>query len=952
MTITPDIKNSTLDGITDFQFRDIFEFEEVQRLLDLFSLVSGVSSVLTYPDGTLITTPGNFCGLCKNIVSETENGQLFCVRNFATVVKENQSAPKIHICESSGFMVAGECIYVDGKHLANWIIGRKWNGDLNENPVIQNEDNAGENSKASHNGWKEIPLTSTGNFHKIVKHLSAFANDLSKKGLKKALMKKQIPGMDLFIRLLHESEKKYLSVIENVQEVFFQTDLEGNILDLSSSLTLFCEFNLAELIGSSVFDLYYDHRDREILIDNLKKNGQIRDYELRLKTKTNKIKHVSINAHLTLDEAGNPNCIDGAIRDITERKRAEDELLENKIKYEELFDNSPDAIIIYQNGIIVRVNNETLLLFGATSKEELVGKPVLGFVHSDYHSIVTERMEIIISQRIALPVIEEKFIRLDGSELNVEVNTMPITIDSEPAGQLIIHNITKRKKSEKAFLILEKAIHNSGEAIFLTDKEGVFTFINPAFTKLYGFSSEEIVGKSTPRIIKSGISGGPVYEYFWQTLLNGEEVRSSMINKKKDGKLIDIDSSATPIIDDEKKIIGFLGIQRDISERKRVEQELVIAKEKAEESNHLKTAFLNNISHEIRTPFNGILGFLSILLEDDLSDNERKEYVNIINSSSFRLMDTINNLVEISQIQAGQIDFSQSDVSIKIMSYALYDCFKERAESKGLGFTINYNLFNDDEAIFTDLIKLNTVLNNVLDNAIKFTDQGAIELCISKTDDYLQFSVKDTGVGIPEDKKSTIFELFIQAKGSNNRLFEGLGLGLCIAKAYVDMLGGKLWAESEVGKGSVFYVEIPFENKMKTLEASQYDVSTMTAESQRKDLKILIAEDDGNSLELIEYYVRRISKEILIARNGIQAVEIFRQNPDIDLILMDIRMPGMDGCEATRQIRLLNPNVVIIAQTAYAIKKDKEDAIAAGCNDYILKPLFSKNLNALLEKYF
>jgi PAS domain S-box-containing protein len=741
-------------------------------------------------------------------------------------------------------------------------------------------------------------------------------------------------------------------IIENLQEVFYHSDLEGNILDLSPSFKLFLDFDRDELIGSSVYNLYHNYEDRAVLIDNLKKNGQIRNYELRLKSKTNKIKHVSISAHTVLDEAGEPNYISGTIRDITERKLAEAALLENKIKYELLVTNSPDAIIIYQNGIIVFVNNESLLLFAATCKEELIGKPVLGFVHPNYQALVIERMKSLASHRSTLPVLEEKFIRLDGSEIDVEVNAMPITMDSEPAVQLIIHNITDRKKSEKALLILAKAIHNSGEAIFLTDRNGVFTFINPAFTKLYGFSSEEIVGKKTPRIIKSEISDASVYEYFWQTLLKGEEVRGEMINKGKDGMLIDIDGSATPIIDDEKKIIGFLGIQRDISQRKRAEQELVLAKEKAEESNRLKTAFLNNISHEIRTPFNGILGFLSILLENDLTDNERVEYVKIINSSSFRLMDTINNLVEISKIQVGQIELSLSDTIIKNMSYDLYDSFKGKTESKGLGFTINYKLSNEDEVIFTDLIKLNAVLTNVLDNAIKFTDQGAIEFDICKIDDYLLFSVKDTGVGIPENKRATIFELFIHAEGTNHRLFEGLGLGLCIAKSYVDMFGGKIWADSEVGKGSIFYVSIPFENTRKTLDVTQYNLSTKTTENQRKGLKILIAEDDKNSLELIEYYVRRISKEILIARNGAQAVEIFRQNPDIDLILMDIRMPKMDGCEATRQIRLLNPKVIIIAQTAYSIKKDQEDAIAAGCNDYILKPLFSKNLKTLLEKYF
>ncbi|MEI6823168.1 MAG: response regulator [Bacteroidota bacterium] len=242
-------------------------------------------------------------------------------------------------------------------------------------------------------------------------------------------------------------------------------------------------------------------------------------------------------------------------------------------------------------------------------------------------------------------------------------------------------------------------------------------------------------------------------------------------------------------------------------------KELVIAKEKAEESDRLKTAFLNNISHEIRTPFNGIIGLLSMLIEDAISKEEKEEYVNMINYSADRLMNTINDIVEISQIQAEKIELSISKVNIDYLINVLIDKFKTPTENKQLDLIIKNNLPSNIENINTDKLKLISILSYIIDNAIKFTNAGNIELGIDYNSDFLMFFVKDTGVGINKNDYTKIFERFMQVDVSNTRLYEGSGLGLSIAKTYTEILGGKIWVESEINKGSIFYISIPIISK-------------------------------------------------------------------------------------------------------------------------------------------
>jgi CheY-like chemotaxis protein len=376
------------------------------------------------------------------------------------------------------------------------------------------------------------------------------------------------------------------------------------------------------------------------------------------------------------------------------------------------------------------------------------------------------------------------------------------------------------------------------------------------------------------------------------------------------------------------------------------------SKEHAEESDRLKSAFLSNMSHEIRTPMNGILGFAELLKANDLTGEQQQEYIRIIKKSGNRLLSIINDIIDISKIESEQMKVTLTVTNLNEQIKYLYAFFMPEATFKNIKIFVKNPLPVTEAIIITDKEKIYAILTNLINNAIKFTNEGFIEFGYEKKDRHLEFFVKDTGTGIRQEHKKFIFERFRQGSESINRNYEGAGLGLSISKAYVEMLGGKIWVESELGKGSTFYFTIPYgdETESKTLIA---DIVPVILEEQRiNDLKIIIAEDDEASEMFITKAIGKFGKVILKVKTGIDAVEACRNNPDINLILMDIKMPEMDGYEATRQIRKFNKDVIIIAQTAYALIGDKQIALEAGCNDYISKPIDVKLLTRLIEKFF
>lgn len=389
--------------------------------------------------------------------------------------------------------------------------------------------------------------------------------------------------------------------------------------------------------------------------------------------------------------------------------------------------------------------------------------------------------------------------------------------------------------------------------------------------------------------------------------------------------------------------------------RDEAERNLVKAKIKAEESDHLKSAFLANMSHEIRTPMNAILGFTELLTMPDsaITNEEKQSYIKLIHNSGNNLLHLIDDIIDVSKIEAGQLKIIQKECDINKVLIEIFESYKEIKKQKGKD-NIDLNLDmpdeNKDVVTITDPLRLNQIISNLLDNAFKFTDDGFITFGyeIQKPNTFL-FFVKDSGVGMDENKKEYVFERFRKIEDNKTKLYRGAGLGLAICKSLIELLGGKIWVESIQGTGSTFYFTLPH-NKVKKSK-KKTDPSKNIESYQWYNKTILIAEDEPTNFYYIEEVLKKTGAKLLRATNGKEAIEMFKQHNETDLIIMDIKMPEMDGYEATKYIRKINKNIPVISQSAYAMPGDIEKGLLLGMNDYLTKPVKPKKLLSVLNKY-
>jgi len=424
----------------------------------------------------------------------------------------------------------------------------------------------------------------------------------------------------------------------------------------------------------------------------------------------------------------------------------------------------------------------------------------------------------------------------------------------------------------------------------------------------------------------------------------GASMNTEFRYKCKDGNFKWIEFTGSNMLHDP-DINGLLGNYKEITERKNHEQELIRAKDHAEESDRLKSAFLANMSHEIRTPMNGILGFAELLKSSDISSDKQQEFLDIIAISGERMLNIINDLVNISKIEAGQMELSYSKTDLIEQLNFLFILFEQEAEMKGLKLNLQLPSNESKILINTDKEKIYAILTNLIKNAIKFTQKGNIDFGYELKSDVIEFHVKDTGIGIPDNKQIAVFDRFVQVDSSKSSGFEGSGLGLSITKAYVEMLGGQIWLNSEEGKGSKFIFSIPYVPFQETKNSEVFSFDKSLKSNISNNSKILIVEDDDVSLNYLESVLKQYNLEVLIARNGMEAVETFQNNEEIILIFMDIKMPVMDGHTAAKKIKDLNPDIPIVAQTAFALKAERKKFNSV-FDDYLTKPL---NLNRVLE---
>ncbi len=518
---------------------------------------------------------------------------------------------------------------------------------------------------------------------------------------------------------------------------------------------------------------------------------------------------------------------------------------------------------------------------------------------------------------------------------------------------LAVRSVLKLKEEKQLVAMAEEkarrlltAIEQTSAQIIVTNENGIIEYVNSRFTEITGHKSEDIIGTKanflSPDDSNLGINSRATEE-----LRNGLVFRGEAISKKKDGTDFWELISITPIKNAENKITSFVTVKEDITNRKMIEQELINALDKAERSDKLKDAFLQNLSHEIRTPLNAIVGFSDLLQSKESSSTETiNNYTSIIKNSSHQLLAIVSDVLTISSIQTGQETVINNLVDIDTLFDNLCEVYKPLAHIKKIEIVFKKSGMDEKLRVITDETKLNQILSILLDNAIKYTHEGSVVLQYSIQDNSIIFSVKDTGIGIAKEAQGYIFERFRQADTSIHTNYGGTGLGLSISASFVKMLKGEIWVDSAPGKGSTFYFSIPYLVKeIKDSDAKPGHIGLI-----KKNLTVLIAEDEYYNYLVLEEYLKEQNVTILHANNGLEAIKMCQADPSIDLVLMDIKMPVMDGVLAFKEIRKIRPNLPIIAQTAYALEKEKGQFLEMGFNNYIAKPLVKDALLNIINK--
>lgn len=682
------------------------------------------------------------------------------------------------------------------------------------------------------------------------------------------------------------------------------------------------------------------------------------DFECRMKHKAGHWVWVHDRGQvITWTEDGKPLMMFGTHTDITERKQAEQLLKESELKYRELIENSPDAIGIYVDGKIALVNHAGIDLMAAASADELIGKHVLDFVHSDFVNIAMERMGKSIETGTVAPLFEEKFIRLDGTIVDVEVKAMPIRFENQPAMQLVARDITKRKQTEEELKNSELNFrelfesNTDGIAIFSTSTEGTPSNIldmNENAARMVGYTKNEMK-LLAPYHFEKDISPVKLEKRMHELLTNGCSNFETIL-KHKDGHELDVEIKIMPV--NYYNQPALMNIVRDITDRKNNEIQLrqyaiELSKQIAE-----KDKFFSIIAHDLRGPFNGFLELTEFMAEgsNTLSMDDVHKIAAVMKKSAANLFRLLGNLLDWSRLQRGITQFYPIPIALSAKIHDIIALAKEAAAKKSIDVSI---LIPSDLVVFADENMLEAILRNLAGNAVKYTDKGG---CVTVSATYLsgnsvEFAVKDTGIGMSKNTLDNLFNINVNTNlnGTAGELSTGLGLMIC--KDFIERHNGNLRIESEPGKGSTFYFSLPGQSEVENIATASRFIPTEKQPDESRKINILIAEDEETSDLLMSMSFTKISNEIFHAKTGVEAVDIIRRHPSIDLIMMDIQMPEMDGYEATRRIRQFNKDVVIIAQTAYTYSNERAMSLEAGCDDYISKPVNQMELMELIRKH-
>jgi PAS domain S-box-containing protein len=509
--------------------------------------------------------------------------------------------------------------------------------------------------------------------------------------------------------------------------------------------------------------------------------------------------------------------------------------------------------------------------------------------------------------------------------------------------------LKEHSESDKFFKML---IQSADDGISFYDRDWNLKFANSAFYSLIGFDRESYHSIDPDSFVHPD---DKAYQANRAKALNDKGFFECELRlRHKDGHYVSLSSRSVAVMDDNGEILGALTISRDITKLKQAHEELIKANVEVETSNRLKSSFLANISHEIRTPLNSVVGFSNLLLANNLTREAKEEYIEHINHNSEKLLQIIGDIIDLSRLESSQIEITYEEASVNAIVNEIIEEARQviKRNEKPIILNIKNQFEENADLIFTDRIWLKRVLSHLMDNAVKFTLDGSIEFSYYRENENLVFKIRDTGIGIKKENLGRIFEEFRQEIDGHHRPFEGLGIGLTLAKEVIERMGGRIYVESEKGIGSEFSFSIPYrpagttKTKMKSILKNQ-PLNQINWSSK----KCLIVDDNKDVLIYLSRILADTGVFIITASSGFEAIELIKNTPDIDVVLLDMQMPGMNGIEAAKGIRKIRKGLPVIAQTAFIFEDDKDIILEAGCDACLIKPIRKEHLLTVMASF-
>lgn len=790
-------------------------------------------------------------------------------------------------------------------------------------------------------------------------------------------------------RELRESEAKLRMALTVSNQAIFEVDIVNLKFITSPEWAHRLGYNIDEFAKLKVTDcLHPDDLENVLKAFRECASGQKDVFKTEWRQRTKNKQWIWTNGRAAVVEKtidGKPLRMLGTVMDVTDHRQAEEALRESEEKYRYMFFNNPQPMWIYhlETLAFLEINNAAIHHYGYT-REEFLSMTISDIRPKEDIDALLKDIEL--TRNSYNQAGEWCHLKKNGEIINVEIVSHTITFKGSKARHVMLNDITERKRAENALHLSEERLQLTLEVsqigIWNWNIKSDTWYASPIYYTMLGYDPELYSSARNIWIERIHPEDRDAISDKVNRVLNQEssEYRYEVRMKHADGsyRWLSVIGHATEWAENNKPI-RFVGVRIDITDRKQAEitllkknnkieiqneeylqineelirsnDELNIAKERAEESDRLKTAFLQNMSHEIRTPMNAIMGFSELLIDQYNNRPKLEKYSKIINQRCNDLLEIINDILDIAKIESGQLPVNMEECNLSLLFNELTLFFREHKNSIGkeqIKFGFKSTFGSADFVFLTDKIKLKQIFINLIGNAFKFTEKGRIESgCKIDKNQTLLFYVSDTGLGIPSNKQEVIFERFTQLNEGNGRVFGGTGLGLSIVKGLVSLLGGKIWLESEPGIGTTFYFSLPYKPSLPSYQSPSLAEESETTYFSGKT--ILIVEDDEYNAEYLKEVLADSGFSILCVEYGNKAVQI-ALTQTVDIILMDIRLPDIDGFEATRLIKQHKPTIKVIAQTAYASQEDHNKAIEAGCSDYISKPVKRKLLLTMINK--